>query len=96
MIPITASAVADTAGRLHPIVPERVLRFALRLRLVASPDDILRNRREKLLPEIRAHFVVLAQLVSHHEHLCKAEINMGLPHLSSANFWKTSVRRRDT
>ena len=86
MIPITATAVADTAGRLGPIVEERLLRFALRLRLVASPDDILRNRRVELLREIRTHFVLLAQLVSHHEHLCIAEVNMGLPHLSSAKF----------
>ena len=86
MIPNTATAVAVTAGRLHPIVEERLLRFALRLRLVAAADDVLRNRRVELLREIRAHFLVLAQLVSHHEYLCQAEVNMGLLALSSARF----------
>ena len=86
MIPNTATAVTVTAGRVHPVVEERLLRFALRRRLVASADDELRSCRAKLLGEIGAHFFVLAHLVRHHEHLCQAEVNMGLLALSNAKF----------
>ena len=54
---------------VHPIIPERLLRLALRLRLVAAPDDIHRPRGIELVPEVAVHLARVRFLVAHDEHL---------------------------
>ena len=56
-------------GTVHPIIKERVLWLAMRVTLVAAPDDENRNCWSKLLREVTAHLLLVRHFVAHDEHL---------------------------
>ena len=56
-------------ARVHPIVEERLLRLALRLALVAPPQDVHWSRRVELVGKVAAHFGLVRALVAHDQHL---------------------------
>ena len=66
-------------ARVHPIVEERLLRLALRLALVAPPQDVHWSRRVELVGKVAAHFGLVRALVAHDQHLTtKAVESMGV------------------
>ena len=56
-------------GTVHPVVPERLMRLARRLCLVAAAQDIDRFRWKELVPKVAVHCGLVRALVAHDEHL---------------------------
>ena len=63
-------------GMVHPIVPERLLRLALRLRLVAASHHIHRSRGVELVAEVAVHLGRVRFLVAHDEHLTTKPVHI--------------------
>ena len=66
-------------GTVLPIIEERLLGLALRLRLVAATQDVHRPRRIELVCKVAVHFGLVCALVAHDEDLTRTRVHsMGL------------------
>ena len=56
-------------GTVHPIIEERLLRFAPRLGLVTASQHVDRSSRLELVLKVAAHLGLARLFMAHDEHL---------------------------